>query len=150
MKNLLLGAKVLFLATVAMAFVACDNDDEGETPNYGLTVYKSGAVNYYDEDADVSFDAATATLQMNAITFDSAMPVTLNLTISGLVDSDSDGDYEASTPTVVVTMNPSLVDVSSYATITDVEVDVKGSMIDVEFDCNYSGTLYEVEYYGEN
>lgn len=151
MKNLLLGAKIVALASLMMAFVACDKDDDNDDDPiiYGLTVSLNGTTTYYDEDADFRFDFATETLTMTGVKFtDSAMPA-LNITITNVTDSDQDGDYEIDG--VVDSSNISVDDYPTVpVTISDLEVEKVGDLIEVEFDCLFGGSTYEVDYYGKN
>jgi hypothetical protein len=90
MKNL----KMLFLATMALCFVACDKDDPDpvEIPDGAyigtLSVDQNDGTFYTQENVVVDFEILpdnTATVVMKQVKFSSRMPIVLNMQIAGIL-----------------------------------------------------------------
>ena len=97
--------KFLFLAVLAVAFIACDNDepkDEGNNGNNGnnvtvnvtegtyvgtVSVNQNDGTSYTQENVTVEIlktDDSTMTLTMKKVKFAERMPITLDMVIAGI------------------------------------------------------------------
>ncbi|MFR9651422.1 MAG: hypothetical protein SNG35_05305 [Rikenellaceae bacterium] len=158
MKNLLLGAKIFFIAVMAMAFVACDKDDNDNEPetyvDYGtMVVTDNGGVSSFTpsvlENPIINFTTSSeVTLTINDIKFVDGMPAPLDyFKLTGITGSD--GIYSATSPTVSATMYGA--DASYAASVSDLTINVFNDTLYVEFDVTVlSRYNCHVVYIGDN
>lgn len=152
MKNLLLGAKIFFIAAMAMAFVACDKDDdtpEDESNVFIGTMVVSNSSDYTLADTKFTFDKDSGSLVMTNIRFSDASDYIpyMDITITGITESSAD-KYELDTASVSSNMTAyytgttTAFEDSQVKDITDLEIEIDGDDITVTYDCSSSSIVY--------